>query len=92
MNLDPAAIEYLHLPVTGAPFDAADLELAFGDGPWVTATWNDEKNVASLLIGGPNSGTGPQHKLPPGNHRIRARLADTPEVVIRNTLYYVNVR
>lgn len=86
MKLDPADIEYAYIPATGAPLDAAELDVSFdGGATWHPATWNDDKSLASILVGGPDSaGSGDQVRLPLGENRLLGRLIDTPEVIIRS--------
>lgn len=85
--------EYVYWPVSGVPFDAADLELSFDDGvTWHTAEWNDLKDSARLFVGGPESDPGPQIVLGIGRHDVIARLADTPEVIIRDSDAQIEVK
>lgn len=93
MKIDPSGVEYVHIPVTGTPFDANTLSVTFDGGlTWHDTTWNDNKTVATILVGGPDAPPGDHVVLARGRHTVKARLSDTPEVVIRNTNSIIDVR
>lgn len=86
MRLDRRGQEYAHFPVTGAPANAAALEVSFDSGAtWQVTTWNTDKTVASILVAGPSLTAPAGVVLPLGRTQPLLRLTDTPEVVIRTT-------
>lgn len=99
MRIDPAGVEYVHIPITGAPFDAGALEVSFDpadiaplDRTWTEAQWNDTKTLATVLVGGPDAPGSGYVILPVGRWPVRVRLADLPEAIIRNTNAVIEVR
>lgn len=99
MRLSPGGVEYVRIPITGAPFDAGTVEVCFdppgvptSEQTWNAAAWNQNKDMATVLVGGPDAtGTG-YVVLPRGDWPITVRLADHPEVVVRNTNHVIEVR
>ena len=86
MKLSRAATEYVHVDITGAPFDAAPLEMSFDRGAsWHPTVWNNEMTTISLLVAGPDSTALGDVVLSLGRHPVSVRLPDDPEVVVRNT-------
>lgn len=93
MIIDRAGSEYVHIDVTGAPFDAAPLQVSFDSGDtWTDAAWNNAMTSISILVSGPDETTAAGIVLPLGRHPVSVRLADVAEVVIRNTNGIVEVR
>ncbi len=83
-RMNAAGREYLSWILSGAPTGAA-LEVTFDDG----VTWHPTTRTAdtvSVLVAGPTATTNPAGTvvLPVGTHTAMVRLADTPEVVIRD--------
>ena len=89
MDLPFAGIEYAHHQVTGIPDNACQLELSYDGGTtWDLAEWvgDGPERTARILLAGPAATTPPAEAvtLTAGPHYVRARLTDTPEVVIRD--------
>lgn len=99
MRISPGSVEYVHVPLTGVPFDAENIEICF-DPPgvpvleqtWNPAAFNDTKTRASVLVGGPDAPGSGYVILPRGDWPVAVRLADHPEVVVRNTNHVIEVR
>jgi hypothetical protein len=82
--MDAAGREYLKWVLSGAPAGAV-LEVSFDDG----VTWYPTTRTAdtvSVLVAGPAAEANPAGTvvLAVGVHTAMVRLADTPEVVIRD--------
>lgn len=94
MRLDPAAVEYVHFPVTtDATFTTAP-SIAW-DTTWTAAEWADPTwtptgsgytRTARQLIAGPLAASGDVGSaivLAAGTYRPRLRFPDNPELVVR---------
>ncbi len=84
MRLEAAGREYAKWILSGAPTGAV-LEVTFDDG----VTWHPTTRTAdkvSVLVAGPTATANPAGTvvLAVGTHAAMVRLADTPEVVIRD--------
>ena len=95
MILSRDGAEYVHIPVTGAPFDAAPADVSFDGGfSWFTAVWNSDVTSVSLLVAGPDAIlTAPADvTLSLGRHPVSVRLIDLPETIVRSTGGIVEVK
>ncbi len=97
MRLNPAGREYAHFTVTGLPDAPANLEVSFNNSVnWYQCTWTGgfgTERTALLLVAGPDAVDNPDTTviLPLGRNTVRTRLADTPEVVIRDDVGVIDV-
>jgi len=85
VKLNRAGQEYARFPATGAPSDAAPLEVSFDGGPWSPMVWASDKSYASVLVSGPDVSNPTGVVLKVGRNVPAVRMSDTPEVVIRST-------
>lgn len=99
MRLNPAGVEYARWDVEGLPTTPPAMEASFDGGTTWTETVYDESPVvgsaaiASLLVAGPEAADpGDAVVLALGRNLLLTRLVDNPEVIIRASPGFIDVK